>query len=146
ATSHALQPIQTVVSVKNPIASLATAARLRVMVTISCSLHVADERFAFVDRYVGIADPGREVVDNVAGAQPHPAPMPRHPDVVNRLASDLHHADSVGDERLGPDVATGTRHHDPVEILDSRSEERRVGKECRCRGATEELREAQSWS
>src|SRR5207247_9681008 len=89
------------------------------MVTISCSLHVADERFAFVDRYVGIADPGREVVDNVAGAQPHPAPMPRHPDVVNRLASDLHHADSVGDERLGPDVATGTRHHDPVEILDS---------------------------
>src|SRR5437899_8906297 len=89
------------------------------MVTISCSLHVADERLAFVDRHVGIADPGREVVDDVAGAQPHPAPMPGHPDVVDGLTGDLHHADTVGDERLGPDVATWTRHHDPVEILDS---------------------------
>src|SRR5256885_5014100 len=53
ATSHALQPMQTVVSVKNPMGS-----------GISRLLHVADERLAFVDRHVGVAHPGREVVDH----------------------------------------------------------------------------------
>src|SRR3989475_6412642 len=86
ATSHALQPMQTVGSVKNPMGS-----------GISRLLHVADERLAFVDRNVRIPDPGRQVVDDVAGAQAHPAPLPGHAHVVDRLAGDVHHADAVGD-------------------------------------------------
>src|SRR2546427_2116007 len=58
--------MQTVVSVKNPMGS-----------GISRLLHVADEGLAFVDRYVGVADPGGEVVDDVARAQTHPTPVPR---------------------------------------------------------------------
>src|SRR5207249_6042990 len=77
ATSHALHPMQTVVSVKNPIAS-----------GISRLLHVADERLAFVDRHVGIPDPGGQVVHDIAGGEPHPAPVPRHADVVDPLATD----------------------------------------------------------
>src|SRR2546425_6872858 len=69
--------MQTVVSVKNPMGS-----------GISRLLHVADEGLAFVDRYVGVADPGGEVVDDVAGDQPHPAPVPRHADVMDGLAGD----------------------------------------------------------
>src|SRR2546425_8424973 len=89
ATSHALQPMQTVVSVKNPMGS-----------GISRLLHVADERLAFVDRYVGVADPGGEVVDDVARAQTHPTPVPGHADVVDALAADVHHADAVRHERF----------------------------------------------
>src|SRR5260370_41273582 len=77
ATSHALQPMHTVVSVKNPMAS-----------DISGLLHVADERLALVDRHVGIADPGGEIVDHVAHAQAHPSPMPGHPDVMDLLVAE----------------------------------------------------------
>src|SRR5919197_2896320 len=89
ATSHALQPMQTVVSVKNPRAS-----------AISRLLHVADERLAFVDRHVGVAHPGGEVVDDIAGGESHPAPVPGHADVMDRLAGDLHHADAVRHQGL----------------------------------------------
>src|SRR2546425_4161768 len=99
--------MQTVVSVKNPMGS-----------GISRLLHVADEGLAFVDRYVGVADPGGEVVDDVAGDQPHPAPVPRHADVMDGLAGDVHHADAIGDEGLGTDVAARARDHHPVEVLD----------------------------
>src|SRR2546428_13004785 len=85
ATSHALQPMHTVVSVKNPMAS-----------GMSGPLHVADERLAFVDRHVGIPDPGGEVVDHVARAQTHPAPVPGHADVVEALAGAVPHPDPVG--------------------------------------------------
>src|SRR2546425_7603969 len=105
ATSHALQPMQTVVSVKNPMGS-----------GISRLLHVADERLAFVDRNVRIPDPGREVVDHVAGAQAHPAPMPGHAHVVDRFAGDVHHADAMGDQRLRADMAARARHDHPIEI------------------------------
>src|SRR5205814_5175441 len=74
ATSHALHPMHTVVSVKNPMGS-----------GISRLLHVADERLALVDRNVRIPHPGCEVVDDVAGAQAHPAPVPGHAHVVDRL-------------------------------------------------------------
>src|ERR1051325_3620311 len=94
ATSHALQPMQTVVSVKNPMAS-----------GISRLLHVADESLAFVDRHVRVPDPGREVVDDVAGREPHPPPVPRHADVMNGLARDLHHADAIGHQRFGAHVS-----------------------------------------
>src|SRR2546427_4202479 len=107
ATSHALQPMQTVVSVKNPRAS-----------AISRLLHVADERLALVDRHVGISHPGGQVVDDIAGAQAHPAPVPGHADVVDALAADIHHADAVGDERLCADVAPRARDDDPIEVLD----------------------------
>src|SRR5437867_11278301 len=96
ATSHALQPMQTVVSVKNPMAS-----------GISRLLHVADECLALVDRHVRVADPGGEVVDDVACAQAHPAPVPGHADVVDGLAADVHHSDAIGHQRLGADVAAG---------------------------------------
>src|SRR5256885_2951154 len=82
ATSHALHPMQTVVSVKNPMGS-----------GISRLLHVADERLAFVDRHVGISDPRGQIVDHVPRGEPHPAPVPRHADVMDTLAGDLHHAD-----------------------------------------------------
>src|SRR5438093_11265737 len=72
--------MQIVVSVKNPMAA-----------GISGPLHVAHEGLAFVDRHIRVADPGGEVINDVARRQAHPAPVPR------------------------------------------RSEERRVGKECRSR-------------
>src|SRR2546429_7437954 len=78
ATSHALQPMHTVVSVKNPMGS-----------GISGPLHVADERLALVDRHVGIADPGREIVDDIPGGKPHPTPVPGHADVMDGLTRDL---------------------------------------------------------
>src|SRR6266704_2040173 len=107
ATSHALQPMHTVVSVKNPMAS-----------GISGPLHVADESLAFVDRHVGIADPGGEVVDDVTRGETHPPPVPRHADVVDALAGDLHYADAIGDERLRADAAAGRGDINPVEVLD----------------------------
>src|SRR2546428_7656647 len=106
-TSHALQPMQTVVSVKNPIGS-----------GISRLLHVADERLAFVDRHVRIPDPGGEVVDHVARAQAHPAPVPGHTDVVDAFAGDVHHADAMGDQSLRADMASRARHYNPLEVLD----------------------------
>src|SRR2546425_12674441 len=86
ATSHALHPMQTVVSVKNPMGS-----------GISHLLHVADECLALVDRHVRVPHPSGEVVYDISGGEPHPAPVPGHADMVDR------------------------------------SEERRVGKECRSR-------------
>src|SRR3989442_9130990 len=59
ATSHALHPMQTVVSVKNPMGS-----------GISRLLHVADERLAFVDRHIGVTHPGGEIVDHISGGEP----------------------------------------------------------------------------
>src|SRR2546425_1533574 len=70
ATSHALHPMQTVVSVKNPMGS-----------GISRLLHVADERLAFVDRHIGVTHPGGEIVDHISGGEPHPAPVPGHADM-----------------------------------------------------------------
>src|SRR5207244_10305971 len=81
ATSHALQPMQTVVSAKNPMGS-----------GISRLLHVADEGLAFVDRYVGVADPGGEAVDDVARAPTHPTPVPRPAALVYALAAGAHQA------------------------------------------------------
>src|SRR2546421_1300015 len=100
--------MHTVVSVKNPIA----------WDFISRLLHVADERLALVDGHVGISHPGREVVDDVARAQPHPAPVPWHPDVVDALAGDVHDADAMGDERLGADMAARAGHDHPIEVVD----------------------------
>src|SRR3989442_4685711 len=104
ATSHALQPMHTVVSVKNPKGS-----------GISGLLHVADERLAFVDRHVGITHPGGEVVDDVPRGEAHPAPVPGHADVVDVLARYVHHADAVGDQSLRAEMAARAAVHDPVE-------------------------------
>src|SRR5256885_2679082 len=89
ATSHALQPMHTVVSVKNPMGS-----------GISGPLHVADERLALVDRHVRVPHPRGEVVDDIPGGKPHPAPVPGHADVMDGLTRDLHHADAIGHQRL----------------------------------------------
>src|SRR5256884_9234711 len=98
---------QTVVSVKNPMGS-----------GISRLLHVADEGLAFVDRYVGVADPGGEVVDDVARAQTHPTPVPRHADVVDALAADVHHADAVRHKRFRANPTARRRDVHPVEFPD----------------------------
>src|SRR2546430_12246153 len=79
ATSHALHPMQTVVSVKNPMGS-----------GRSCLLHVADERLAFVDRHIGVTHPGGEIADHISGGEPHPAPVPGHADMVDEFAADAH--------------------------------------------------------
>src|SRR3989442_4549857 len=38
--------------------------------------------------------------------------------VMDGLAGDVHHADAIGDEGLGTDVAARARDHHPVEVLD----------------------------
>src|SRR5437016_12977659 len=107
ATSHALHPMQTVVSVKNPMGS-----------GISRLLHVADERLAFVDRHIGVTHPGREIVDHVSGGEPHPAPVPGHADMVDEFAAHVHDANTIGHERLGANVAARRADADPVEVPD----------------------------
>src|SRR5438034_569694 len=72
ATSHALHPMQTVVSVKNRMGS-----------GISRLLHVADECLAFVDRHIGVTHPGGDIVDHIPGGEPHPTPVPGHADMVD---------------------------------------------------------------
>src|SRR5213593_1378631 len=88
ATSHALQPMQIVVSVKKPMGSW-RGGRVDWIAIMSRPFHVAHERFAFMDRHVGVADPGSQIVDDVADREPRPAPVPRHADVMNALAGDL---------------------------------------------------------
>src|SRR5438128_9528491 len=107
ATSHALQPMETVVSVKNPMGS-----------GISRLLHVADERLAFVDRDIGVTHPGGEIVDHISGGESHPAPVPGHADMVDEFAADAHDADTIGHERLGANVTARRADADPVEVPD----------------------------
>src|SRR3989454_386381 len=108
ATSHALHPMQTVVSVKNPMGS-----------GISRLLHVADERLAFVDRHIGVTHPGGEIVDHISGGEPHPTPVPGHADMVDEFAADAHHADTIGHERLGANVTARRADAHPVEVNSS---------------------------
>src|SRR5437879_12531548 len=108
ATSHALHPMQTVVSVKNPMGS-----------GISGLLHVADERLAFVDRHIGVTHPGGEIVHHVSGGEPHPAPVPGHANMVDEFAADVHDADTIGHERLGATVTARRADADSVEVHDS---------------------------
>src|SRR5882724_5449746 len=49
-------------------------------------LDVDHQRFALVHRHVGIADEGGQIVDDVAGRDPHVAPMPGEAHVVDLLA------------------------------------------------------------
>src|SRR2546421_7428525 len=109
ATSQALHPMHTVVSVKNPIACAIRPtpferglcprnppggrfrkggeAPLRVSSPAPWLglLHVADERLALVDRHVGIADERGQLVDDVTGDDALVAPVPRHADLVDGL-------------------------------------------------------------
>src|SRR5687767_10130996 len=83
ATSHALHPMHTVVSVKNPIGSAITPLLRSLRL-----LHVADEGFALVDGYVRIAHERGELVARVARAEALVAPVPRHADLMDDLAAD----------------------------------------------------------
>jgi hypothetical protein len=67
-------------------------------------LDVTDKRLAFVNRYIGIADKGRQLVHDIAGHKPFITPMPGHSDVVDSLAIDLHRAQAPRDQCFRLDV------------------------------------------
>src|SRR5580693_829966 len=110
--------MQTVVSVKNPIGSAITTPPGRELdhfsTLASRFLDVADKHFAFVNRYVGIADKSRQLVHDIAGHKPFITPMPGHSDVVDGLAIDLQRAQAPRDQCLRTDLRSWARHSDPV--------------------------------
>src|SRR5688572_16843541 len=121
ATSHALHPIHTVVSVKNPIGSAITlppSERER-LPTASRFLHVADEGFAFMDRDVGIADERGELIHHVAGADAFPAPVPRHTDLMHDPAVDRERPQPPRHQRLGAHLRAWRADPHPVEIANT---------------------------
>src|SRR5262249_59413373 len=115
ATSQALHPMHTVVSVKNPIGSdiarpsptsferglcprnpggrfrKGGEAPLRVSIPSARTslglLQIADEGLALVDRDVGIGDERRELVRGIAGDPPLIAPVERHAAVMAGAAA-----------------------------------------------------------
>src|SRR5439155_13702572 len=113
ATSQALHPMHTVVSVKKPIGSAITPSPR------SCLLHVAHEGLPLVDRDVGIAYQGRELVAGITGDEPLVTPVKWHADVVDGAAGDRERTHPARHERLGADAATRARDRDPVGVADA---------------------------
>ena len=94
ATSHALQPMQSVVSVRKPHRARPRAGRpdLRFVDEVDRCAHlvsgskfpdVAGERLGLVDERVRIFDQGGEVVGDGAGGDAAEAEVPRHADLVD---------------------------------------------------------------
>src|SRR5688572_17384150 len=114
ATSHALHPMHTVVSVKNPIGSAITPPLRSLRL-----LHVADEGLALVDGHVGIAHERGELVARVARAESLVAPVPRQADLVDDLSVDAQRPQPARHERLGADGGARTADLHPVDVLDA---------------------------
>ncbi len=68
--------------------------------------HPADENLGLVDGHVGVANQGREIVDDVALADPLVSPVPGHAHVMDDLAVNQEGPDARSDERLGADGCT----------------------------------------
>src|SRR5436305_14709041 len=115
ATSHALQPMQTLVSVKKPIRSaMVTVAFLdtgaapvrgevgqdRRAGGAAARPDVAGADLALLDEHVGVQRDGEQVVGRVAGHQAGEAPVVRQPDLVH---------DAVLHAQRGEPVVTSTR-------------------------------------
>src|SRR5580700_4893555 len=99
--------MQTVVSVKNPIGSAITPPGRELdhcSTLASRFLDVAHKRLAFVNRYVGIADQRRQLVDDLALHEPFITPMPGHSDVVDGLAIYLQRAQAPRHQCLRADM------------------------------------------
>src|SRR5579884_3416574 len=86
ATSQALQPIQSEVSVKNPTLLLSD---------------IAHEGFALVDGDVRVGDEGGEVVGDAPGGVALPAEVPGHAHLVDGAAADAQGLEPLGHERAG---------------------------------------------
>src|SRR5690606_2006711 len=109
ATSHALHPMQTLVSVKNPIRSampvpLQQVERRRAP-RPAARPHVAGHRLAFLDVDVGVEHQRHQVVGDVAGdeAAAAPAPVVRQADLVDDAAPDAQRPHPPGDQHPGLD-------------------------------------------
>src|SRR3989440_8315457 len=97
ATSHALHPMQTLVSVKNPIRSAMTVAFLDAGAAPvrgevgqdgragrpAPGPDVAGTDLALLDEHVRVEHDAEEVVGRVAGHQPRVSPVVRQPDLMD---------------------------------------------------------------
>src|SRR5436305_7247 len=89
ATSHALQPMQTVVSVKNPtLMSSAPAA----WADVRC------QRFGLLDRHVRVGDEADELVDRVAGRESAARPVVRQADLGDGALAQAQRRDAGVDQ------------------------------------------------
>src|SRR2546429_7379099 len=104
--------MHTVVSVKKPIGSAITRSPR------SCLLHVAHEGLPLVDRDVGIAYQGRELVAGITGDEPLVTPVKWHADVVDGAAGDRERPHAPGHESLGPNATARSRDPDPIRVAD----------------------------
>src|SRR5687767_1194917 len=82
-------------------------------------LDVAEKYFGLRDVRVGVADARGEIISDVARYDARITPVPREPDLVDRLTFDKERLKPFGHQRIHLDGTSGAAHDNLVTVLDS---------------------------